>query len=106
MHLTDALDNIFNVDDISSSTRGSRAEGMCGGVHNKSDHDHDLLFTMRSIKLFTPRTNNTDNPTPSLLHDNVDYDASFYVEEVSYGSDRSFIIAEFEKYILPLILLQ
>jgi hypothetical protein len=81
MHLTDALKNIFNVDDISSSTRGSRAEGMCGGVHNKSDHDHDLLFTMRSIKLFTPRTNNTDNPTPSLLHDNVDYDASFYVEE-------------------------
>jgi hypothetical protein len=61
---------------------GSTSEGMCGGMYNtKRKHDCDLLYTARHIKLYTPRTNNTDNPPPLLLHGNEDYHASFFVEE-------------------------
>jgi len=83
MHLTDELVNIFMPDDKSTvSMRGSLAEGMAGGMYNnKSDHDYDMLTTYRHIKLYTPRTNNINNPPLLLLHDNVDYDASFFVEE-------------------------
>ena len=81
-NLLNAFENIFLPRDISISLRGSVADGMCGGMYNnKSDHDYDMVCTIRKIKLFTPRINNTSNPPLLRLHDNVDYDASCSVEE-------------------------
>ena len=40
-----------------------------------------FLFTDSNIKLYTPLTNNINNLTLLPLHDNEDYDASFFVEE-------------------------
>jgi hypothetical protein len=55
---------------------------MCGGIYgNQIPHDTDCLFTGRNIKLYTPRTNNINNPPLLLLDENEDYDASCFVEE-------------------------
>jgi hypothetical protein len=56
--------------DIPTMT-GSVREGLYGGIYdNHLHHDTDILFTIRNIKLYSPP-----------LHDNEDYDASFFVEE-------------------------
>ena len=55
---------------------------MCGGIYgNQSNHDYYCLVTVGNIKLYTPCTNNINNPPVLPLHDNEDYDASFFVEE-------------------------
>jgi len=83
MHLLNELDNIFRTfDRVMTTLTGSKSEGMYGGFYsNKSHYDIDLLFTIRDFKLYPSRTNNVNNPSPLLLHDNEDYVASFFVEE-------------------------
>ena len=80
IHLYAVLENSFGTN--TSRLAGSTSEGICGGIYNDQNyHDYDLLFTTRKIKLYTPRTNTINNPPLLPLHDNEDYDASFYVEE-------------------------
>ena len=82
-HLRDALLNSYRTTDkFPIKTTGSNSEGIIGGIYNnKSHHDHDLLFTSSNIKLLPLRTNNINNPSLLLLHENEDYDLSFLVEE-------------------------
>jgi hypothetical protein len=55
---------------------------MCGDVYNnQSHHDFDFLISASNIKLYTPRTNNINNPPLLLLDDNEEYDASCFFEE-------------------------
>ena len=83
IHLKNELFNIFHPNDkLTITITGSTSEGMCAGIYgNQSPHDTDCLFTGRNIKLYTPRTNNINNPPLLLLDDNEDYDASCFVEE-------------------------
>ena len=83
IHLLGVFSNNFTPTDKGTSTlAGSNSEGMCGGFRDqRSQHDCDILYTARYIKLYTPRTNNIKSPLPLLLHDNEDYDASFSVNE-------------------------
>jgi hypothetical protein len=82
-HLRNVLMNFFPITDIGTLTiTGSTSDGLCGGINNnQSHHDYDFVFTARKIKLYTPRTNKINIPPLLLLHDNEDYDASFFVEE-------------------------
>jgi hypothetical protein len=81
-HGNELMTNLRTTDKCAAIFTGSTSEGMCGGMYNiKNKHDYDLLHTARHIKLYTPRANNTNNPPLLLLHDNEDYDASFFVEE-------------------------
>ena len=79
IHLRNVLTSSILIDDKFTSTRiRSTSEGMCGGIYNNKRHnDYDLLFTYRYFKLYTPGEIITNNPP----NDNVDYDASFLVEE-------------------------
>ena len=80
LHLFNLIENIFGTNMITMA--GSTSEGICGGIYNfQTYYDYDSVFTTRKIKLYTPRTNKITNPLLLLLHDNEDYDASFYVEE-------------------------
>ena len=81
IYLQNAIPNILRSTskDITTMT-GSIKESLHGGIYNGPlHHDVDLLFTIRNIKLYSPRVSNINNPPP--LHDNDDYDASFIVEE-------------------------
>jgi hypothetical protein len=72
--------NIFRTTDSDTSKiTGSASEGMCGD--SQSHHDLDFLITDSNIKLYTPRTNNINNPPLLLLDDNEEYDASLFFEE-------------------------
>jgi hypothetical protein len=80
-YLQEEIANIFRPTSNTMLTiTGSPSEGLCGGIYNNPvNHDTDLLFTIRNIKLCPPRRSNINNPP--LLHDNEDHDASFFVEE-------------------------
>ena len=55
---------------------------MRGGIYSGHiNGDDDFLFRYRRIKLYTPRANNINNPPLLPLHDNEEYDASYFVEE-------------------------
>ena len=59
IHFKNVLMNISQANDNETANifTGSISEGMCGGIYsNKSHHDFDMLFTLRNIKLYTPRT--------------------------------------------------
>jgi hypothetical protein len=75
--------NIFRpAVNFTSKIIGSASEGMhCDVYNNQSHHDLDSLFTYSNIKLYTPRTNNINNPPLLLLDDNEEYVASCFVEE-------------------------
>ena len=83
IHLQIAILNIFGpADQLAITMTGSASEGMSGGIYGmESHHDSDFLLTDRNIKLYTSRTNNINNHPLLPLHDNEDYDASFFVEE-------------------------
>ena len=76
------LRNAHTSDKYAFAITGSPSDGMCSGIYSdQSHHDHDVLITAKKIKLYTPRTNNINNPPLLLLHDNEDYTASCFVEE-------------------------
>ena len=83
VHLRNVLVNIFRpAVNFTSKIIGSASEGMhCDVYNNQSHHDLDSLFTYSNIKLYTPRTNNINNPPLLLLDDNEEYVASCFVEE-------------------------
>ena len=83
VHLNNELLNIFRLTDkVTITMAGSTSEGMCGGIYdNQRYHDFDTVYTIRDIKLYTPCTNNINNPPLLPLHDNEDYDACCFVEE-------------------------
>ena len=79
-HHRNLLLNIFQIDDkcMYTMTR-STAEGLQGGIYNNRNHsDYDYLLTNRYIKLYTPRTNNINNPSLLELHENKEYDTIFF----------------------------
>ena len=88
--------NIFQTSDKNTITlTGSTSEGLCGGLYNnKSHHNYDFLFTHSNIKSYTPRTRNINNPPLLLLHDNEDYDASFFVEDDNFQGYVKLPLAE------------
>ena len=83
MHLENVMMTVFKRPGKDKITiTGSRSEGMCAGVYgNQSCSDYDFLITAGNIKLYTPRTNNINNPPLLLLDDNEDYDVSDFVDE-------------------------
>ena len=83
IHLRNVLVNTINIAKYTVKIKGSVSEGMCGGINNNENlHDYDFLFTHSNIKLYTPpHGNDISNPPQLLLHDNEDYDASFFVED-------------------------
>ena len=89
VHINNELLDIFKTTDKTTLT-GSTSDGMCGGIYgNACQYDHDVLITARDIKLYTPRTNNINNPPPLQLHDNEDYDASFLSKKMTTFQDMS-----------------
>ena len=88
--------NIFQTSDKNTITlTGSTSEGLCGGLYNnKSHHYYDFLFTHGNIKLYTPRTKNINNAPLLLLHDNEEYDASFFVEDDNFQGYVKLPLAE------------
>ena len=106
VHLLNVLMNIFVCSDTFTITlTGSSSEGMCGGLYsNQSHHDTDCLITGRYVKLYTPRTNNVNNPTPLLLDDNAEYVASFFAEEdVNFPGYVKLSLAEVKANYLDVI---
>ena len=83
IHHNNVLDNIFRtIDNYESRLTGSAADGMFGNVSdNRGNYDFDIITTSRYIKLYTPRTNNINNPPLLQLDDNEDYGISCFVEE-------------------------
>jgi hypothetical protein len=83
IHHHNVLNNIFRtIDNGESRLTGSAADGMFGHVSdNGSNYDFDFVTTSRHIKLYTPRTNNINNPPLLQLDDNEEYDVSCFVEE-------------------------
>ena len=79
-HLRNLHMNIFQTTYKQTATiAGSTSDGMCGGLNsNNSHHDIDILCTIRDIKLCT---RNENNISKTLIYDNEDYVASFFVEE-------------------------
>ena len=66
------------------TTTGSASDGRCGVIYyNETDHDYDVLLTGRYIKLYTPRTNNINNPPLLLLRYNQKYDVSFLSKKMT-----------------------
>ena len=73
------LNSFRTIDNDESRITGSAADGMLGNVSdNRGNYDFDIITTSRSIKLYTPPT---DNPPLLQLDDNKEYDISCFVEE-------------------------
>ena len=81
--LQNVLINIFpRIGKSTITLTGSTSEGLCSRFYvYQNPRDSDFLLTDRRIKLYTPRTSNTNNPPLLLLDANEEYDASFFVEE-------------------------
>ena len=82
-HLLNVHINIFiRTDKFTITLTGSTSEGMCSGFYGyQSPHCSDYLLTGRHIKIYTPRTNITNNLPLLPLEGNEEYNAYFFVEE-------------------------
>ena len=90
-HLRNALVNSHQTNDKSTiAMKGCTSESMCGGIYNnKNYNDFEFLLTDSNIKLYTPRTNNINNPPLLSLHDNAYYYASFLLKKMTTFQDMS-----------------